>query len=176
MRTRAIIVRVAVTRRPRRKKESRRGKRQWTYTRSILCVKSEEVMDGTSVMVQPSISPYLYYLLFPPLHTDTPPRALSFFPCCASARPKGRQWRSNAPGIRQLCANFISWNDDAGEIRRDLLVTTKRFQKIEFSKFQRCCTQTFVVEYRLVNHTVACVERREIFIFLFRHQKFFRAE
>jgi hypothetical protein len=57
-------------------------------TRSILREESEEVMDGTSVMVQPSISLPIPLLFIIPAVADTPPRALSFFPSCASAGPK----------------------------------------------------------------------------------------
>lgn len=68
-------------RRARRRVAEKERERESGGTRSILREESEEVMDGTSVMVQPSISRIPIPLLFIILAVaDTPPRALSFFP------------------------------------------------------------------------------------------------
>lgn len=101
------------------RKKERSEETKGRGTRSILREESEEVMDGTSVMVQPSISrTYTFIIYYSCRCADTPPSGALFLSLAsigvAQRPPVTKQRFRYKVHTQRLYANYISSND--GEI------------------------------------------------------------
>lgn len=87
-------------------------------TRSILREDSKEVMDGTSVMVEPSISRTYTFIIYYSCRCGYSSSGALFLSLSRIGGSKG-QWRSNVSGIRYTRVamrklHFLRRSDDAG--------------------------------------------------------------